>query len=96
MHTQFDIPTQPMRFLLERGPSCCGACQQGRADCPHQMICSAQLTDAELADALAEVEHDTRPATLDDAKEAGRGVADGVRSGLVKVVNLARAAWRGL
>lgn len=96
MHTQFDIPTQPMVFLLERGPRCCGACGQGRADCPHPMICSAQLTDAELADALAEVDHDTRPASLDDIKTAGQGVADGVRSGMAKVANLFRAVWRAL
>lgn len=96
MRTQFDIPTQPMGFLLERGPRCCGACQQGRADCLHPMICSAQLTDVELADALAEVGHDTRPATLDDIKVAGQGVADGVRSGMAKVANLFRAVWRAL
>ena len=96
MRTQFDIPTQPMAFLLERGPRRCRACRQGRADCPHPMICSAQLTDAELADALAEVEHDARPATLDDIKVAGQGVADGVRSCLGKIADISRAVWRAL
>ncbi len=96
MHTQFDIPTRPMAFLLERGPSCCGACQQGRIDCPHPMICGGQLTDAELDDALAEIEHDTRPTTPDDIKTACQGVADGVRSGLHRATQLLLAAWRAL
>lgn len=96
MRTQFDIPTQPMSYLLERGPRCCGDCQQGRADCPHPVICSSKLTGAELDDARAEVGHDTMPATLADAKEAGQGVAEGVRSGLGKVADICRAIWRAL
>ena len=93
MHTQFDIPTRPMIWV---GPNCRGACQQGRADCLHPMICGGQLTAAELDDALAEVNHDTHPATLDDIKAAGRGVAEGMRTGLHRATQLLLAAWKAM
>jgi hypothetical protein len=93
MHTQFDIPTRPMIWI---GPSCQGACQQGRADCPHHMVCGGQLTDAELDDALAEIGHDTQPATLDDARTAADGVLDGFRQLGAIAGRLVSAVWRAL
>lgn len=93
MHTQFDIPTRPMIWT---GPSCRGACDQGRADCPHPMVCGGQLTAAELDDALAEISHDTQPATLDDAKTAADGVLDGFRRLGAIVGRRVSAVWRSL
>jgi hypothetical protein len=60
------------------------------------MICGGMLTDAELADALAELDHDTRPATLDDAKTAARGVLDGARELGATARRLAVAVWMSL
>lgn len=88
MHTQFDIPTQPMEYF-EPGPACRGVCAQGRAACPHPMLCRAHLDAATMADALAEIEHDGRRATLDDARDAAGGVLSGLR-------NIVVAAWRAL
>lgn len=76
MCTQFDIPSRPMTYFRE-GPACRGACSQGRGECPHPMLCRACLTDDELADVLTEMDHDTRPATLDDARAAAGGVWSG-------------------
>lgn len=95
MRTQFDIPTQPMDYLLERGPNCRGACNQGRLDCPHPMICGGQqLTADEMDDALAEMDHDTRPATLDDAKTAARGALAGAKELGAIACKLVVAIWR--
>lgn len=95
MHTQFDIPTKPM-YYFHAGPSCRGACTQGRGECPHPTLCRAILTDDELADIAAEMGQDTRPATLDDAREA----ASGVWSGVCELAGIARrfavAVWRSL
>lgn len=88
MHTQFDIPTKPMEYF-DAGPACSGACAQGRAACPHPMLCRAHLDAAAFADVLAEIEHDTKPATLDDARGAAAGVAVGLRQ-------LVIAVWRAL
>lgn len=95
MYTQFDLPTQPMTYF-HAGPSCRGACSQGRGECPHPTLCHSILTDAELVDVLAEMDHDTRPATLDDAREA----AGGVWAGACELGGIARrfvvAVWRSL
>lgn len=96
IHTQFDIPTQPMIYGRDRAPRCCGSCRQGRAECPHPILCGAQLSEAELTDYLAEQTHDTRPATLADARQAAQGVADGVAARLAGARDLALAAWRAL
>lgn len=97
MRTQFDIETQPMDYLLERGPNCRGACNQGRLDCPHQMICGGQqLTADEMDDVLAEMDHDTRPATLDDAKTAADGILDGLRQLGAIAGKVVSAVWRSL
>lgn len=101
IHTQFDIPTQPMIFPIEKSPRCCGACRQGRAECPHPMLCGAELTDEELTDEeltdfLAEQTHDTRPATLADARLAAQGVTEGAARYLERARMLALAAWRAL
>lgn len=88
MHTQFNIPTKPMDYFRP-GASCSGACDQGRADCPHPMLCRANLDAAAFADVLAEIEHDTKPATLDDVRDAAAGVAVGLRQWIV-------AIWRAL
>lgn len=93
MRTQFDIPTRPM---IWRGPSCQGDCKQGLADCPHPMVCGWQMTDAELADALAEIEHDTLPATLSDAKTAAGGILDGCRQLGTVAGRMVSAVWRSL
>lgn len=93
MHTQFDIPTRPMRFSP---PRCVGSCHQGRAECPHPLLCGSQLSDAELADYMAEQSHDTMPATLDDVRKAASGVADGVSARMSGARDLAVAAWRAL
>lgn len=96
MHTQFDIKTQPMVYPREQVPSCRGACHQGRAECPHPMLCRVQLSDDELTDFLAEQTHDTRPATLADARLAARGVSEGAGRALEHARHLALAAWRAL
>lgn len=88
IHTQFDIPTQPMEYF-EPGLACRGACDQGRAACPHPMLCRAHLDAATMADALAEIEHDGGRATLDDARDAAGGVLSGMR-------NIVVAVWRAL
>lgn len=60
------------------------------------MLCGSVLTDEELADIAAEMDQDTRPATLDDACEA----AGGVWAGACELVGIwwriARAVWRSL
>lgn len=96
MWTQFDIPTQPMCFLVERAPGCRGTCHQGRADCPHPLLCGAQLSDAELVDYLAEQTHDPRPVALDDARAAAAGIKDGIRKRVGDAVDYVRAIWRAL
>jgi hypothetical protein len=96
MWTQFDLPTRPMVFTADGSPHCCGSCRQGRAECPHPMLCGAQLSDEELTDFLAEQTHDTRPASLADARQAAQGVADGVAARLAGARDLALAAWRAL
>lgn len=95
MYTQFDLPTKPMQYF-EAGPACRGACSQGRGACPHPMLCRAHLDADAYADVLAEMDHDTRPATLDDAREA----ASGVWAGACELAGIARrfvvAVWRSL
>lgn len=71
------------------GPACCGACAQGRAACPHPMLCRAHLDAEAYADVLAELSSDTRPATLGDARDAVGGVALGIKHWVL-------AIWRAL
>ena len=60
------------------------------------MLCGAQLSDEELNDFLAEQTHDTRPASLADARQAAQGVTEGVARHLERARMLALAAWRAL
>lgn len=96
LHTQFDLPTQPMTYAVELSRSCTGACHRGCAECPHPLLCGAQLTDEELTDFLAEQTHDTQPATLADARMAARGVSEGAGRAMERARHLALAAWRAL
>lgn len=96
MRTQFNIPTQPMRLLFDGSQRCCGACQQGRAACPHPMVCGSTLTDAELADAVAELTTDHAPLTPAEKRAAVEGVATGLADRLRAARDYLVAAWRAL